>query len=166
MDRQHSIDYVAAAGIRALWNSPRNLMPRNTVSGMALVEILVAVALLAVISTGVLQFLTVTETTLFDERKKQTTHQRNAAIGEFIHADFQLNTLSDNASSMDYSNAAMPSDLQAGGAIKLVPVFGNTDRFDRLAPKCALLADADIGNGMLDLRLPNFFGDMLVRAHP
>ena len=67
---------------------------------------------------------------------------------------------------MNYSNAAMPSDLQAGGAIKLVPVFGNTDRFDRLAPKCALLADADIGNGMLDLRLPNFFGDMLVRAHP
>ena len=152
MDRQHSIDYVAAAGIRVLWNSPRNLMPRNTVSGMSLVEILVAVALLAVISTSVLQFLTVTETTLFDERKKQTTHQRNAAIGEFIHADFQLNTLSDNASSMDYSNAAMPSDLQAGGAIKLVPVFGNTDRFDRLAPKCALLADADIGNRTFTFR--------------
>ena len=119
---------------------------------MSLVEILVAVALLAVVSTGVLQFLTETETTFFDERKRQTAHQRNAAIGEFIHAEFQLNTLSDNVSSMDYSNAAMPSDLQTGGAIKLVPVFGNTDRFDRLAPKCALLADADIGSRSFTFR--------------
>ena len=114
MDRQHSIDYISAAGIRAMWNSPRNQMPRTTVPGMSLAEILVAVALLAVISTGVLQFLTVTDTALFtifgedhlpseagNEWRKAVTPRQ---LGQpFRHTNFAFGTPSSNC----FNNSAL-----------------------------------------------------------
>jgi hypothetical protein len=59
-----------------------------------------------------------------------------------IYDDFQTGNLGQSANPAPYINALMPENLQRGPGLTIVSLLGNDSRYDGVAPKCRLLADA------------------------
>ena len=57
--------------------------------GLSLVELVIAVALLGIISAAALQFLTMTETTMFGEQSRLTKQQKSEAVSAYIYEKFR-----------------------------------------------------------------------------
>ena len=53
--------------------------------GLSLVELVIAVALLGIISAAALQFLSMTETTMFVEQSRLTKQQKSEAVSAYIY---------------------------------------------------------------------------------
>ena len=125
---------------------------RKQLSGLSLVELLVAVALLGIISVAALQFVQMSESTMFGEQSRLTKQQRSDAIAAHIYKKFASGTLNEPTSEQVYVDADMPQDLRDGPGMTLVALFGNSSRFDGVDPRCALASDADIATGTFRIR--------------
>ena len=58
--------------------------------GLSLVELVIAVALLGIISAAALQFLTMTETTMFGEQSRLTKQHKSEGVSAYIYRKFRL----------------------------------------------------------------------------
>ena len=118
----------------------------KSVSGVTLVELMVALSLMALAATAAFQVMTLAETTLFKSRAELTNQQREEAVGSYIYEDF----LADNVTIMaadNYSNTgALPTDL-AATTMTIVPVFGVGSRYDNASPTCSLTTATDVAAG-------------------
>ena len=121
-------------------------------SGMSLIELLVAVALLSMISVAALQFIQVNESAMFGERAQLTSQQQSEAITSHIYKKFSSRTLAETLGSQLYSDADLPEDLQDSDGVTLVTLFGNSSRFDGVDPRCALVTNANLSAGTLQIR--------------
>jgi hypothetical protein len=118
-------------------------MRRFSVSadGISLVELLVAVAILSVISVATIKLIGTTDKELLQSQGERKSQQTDEAIASFIYDDFQTGNLGQSANPAPYINALMPEDLQRGPGLTIVSLLGNDSRYDDVAPKCRLLAD-------------------------
>ena len=83
-------------------------------AGISLVELVVAVALLSLVSLAAVQLLNMTERTMVGSQVDMNQQLRSESIAAFIYKDFSRGELSDNVISRTYTNASMPEDLQGG----------------------------------------------------
>ena len=111
---------------------------------MSLVELLVAGALLGMISVAALQFIQVNESSMFGEQAQLTKQQQSEAIASHIYKKFSSRTLAEPVGAQVYSDPDMPADPLAGEGMTLVALFGNNSRFDGVDPRCILIANADV----------------------
>ena len=125
---------------------------RVRADGLSLVELVIAVALLGIISTAALQFLTMTETSIFGEQSRLTKQQKSEAVSAYIYKKFSTGQLSDNSVQRVYSDGDMPEDLRSGPGVTLVTLFGNSSRFNGVDPRCTLHADANLAAGTFQMR--------------
>ena len=100
----------------------------HQVTGMSLVELVIAVALLAIVSTAALQFMRLSETTIFGEQARMTKQQRSEAISAHIYKKFMSRTLIETPVERVYADSDMPDDLQAG-TVLAQRLTVNMDRF-------------------------------------
>ncbi|MEX0502463.1 PilW family protein [Alphaproteobacteria bacterium LSUCC0719] len=121
-------------------------------SGMSLVELLVAVALLGMISVAALQFIQVNEQSMFGEQTQLTNQQQSEAIAAHIYKKFSSRTLAEPVGPQVYSDAELPQDLQDGDGMTLVALFGNISRFDGIDPRCTLAANANVSAGTFQMK--------------
>ena len=114
---------------------------------LSLVELLVALTILALLSTAGLKMFQSTQESFVDGRTSLAKAKRNEAIAAFIYGDFISNALAMSDEPQLYTNGAMPADLQAAEKLAVATIFGIGSRFQFAAPKCALTqnADPDIG---------------------
>ena len=111
---------------------------------LSLVELLVALIILALLSTAGLKMFQSIQTSFVDGRTSLVKAERNEAIAAFIDHDFVDKALPPTTVPRLYVNSQMPDDLQA--AEKMAVATGS--RFQFAAPKCRLSrnADPDLGN--------------------
>ena len=121
-------------------------------SGMSLVELLIAVALLGMVSVAALQFIRTSETSLFGEQAQLTSQKRSEAISAHIYKKFADGTLAEPVAAEVYQDTAMPQDLLDGDGMTLVALFGNSSRFDGVDPRCVLTSDANLASGAFQIR--------------
>lgn len=121
-------------------------------NGMSLVELLVAVALLGMISVAALQFIQVNESSMFGEQAQLTSQQQSEAISSHIYKKFSSRTLAEPVGAQVYNDPDLPEDLQDGDGLTLVALFGNTSRFDGVDARCTLAANADLNGGTFQIR--------------
>ena len=119
---------------------------------MSLVELLVAVALLGIVSVAALQFMQMSESTMFNQQAQLSKQSRSEAISAHIYKKFSSGTLNEPTSAEVYIDSDMPQDLQGGNSMTLVALFGNSSRFDGLNPRCALASNANMVNGTIQIR--------------
>ena len=114
---------------------------------LSLVELLVALTILALLSTAGLKMFQSTQKSFVDGRTSLAKAKRNEAIAAFIYGDFTSNALPISDEPQLYTNSAMPADLQAAEKLAVATIFGTGSRFQFAVPKCALAqnADPDIG---------------------
>ena len=117
------------------------------VAGVSLVEMLVAVALLSLVSIAALQLVRMTETSMFETQGTLNQQQRSEAITAYIYKDFAQGNLRDDVRSQVYSNSDMPADLRSGMGMTVVSLFGNASRYDEVDPRCPLSEATDPGKG-------------------
>ena len=120
--------------------------------GLSLVELVIAVALLGIISAAALQFLTMTESTMFGEQSRLTKQQRSEAVSAYIYKKFSVGQLADAPVERVYTDSDMPEDLRSGPGVTLVSMFGNSSRFTGVDPRCVLLADASLSAGTFQMQ--------------
>ena len=108
------------------------------VAGVSLVKMLVAVALLSLVSIAALQLVRMTETSMFETQGTLNQQQRSEAITAYIYKDFAQGNLRDDVRSQVYSNSDMPADLRSGMGMTVVSLFGNASRYDEVDPRCPL----------------------------
>ena len=121
-------------------------------SGLSLVELLVAVALLGMVSVAALQFMQMSQSTMFSEQSQLTKQKRSEAIFAHIYKKFSSGTLNEPTSAEVYVDSDMSQDLQGGAGMTLVALFGNSSRFDGVDPRCTLISNADLVNGTIQIR--------------
>ena len=120
--------------------------------GISLVELLIAVALLSMVSVAALQFIRTSETTMFGEQALLNQQQRSEAISAHIYRKFISRTLTETATETVYTDPAMADDLRNGPGVTLVTLLGNSSRFDGVDPRCTLVSDADVTNGTFQIK--------------
>ena len=120
--------------------------------GLSLVELVIAVALLGIISAAALQFLTMTETTMFGEQSRLTKQQKSEAVSAYIYEKFSIGQLADTPVERVYADSDMPEDLRAGPGVTLVTMFGNSSRFNGVDPRCTLVGDANPATGQFRIQ--------------
>ena len=125
---------------------------RARADGLSLVELVIAVALLGIISAAALQFLSMTESTMFGEQSRLTKQQKSEAVSAYIYKKFSTGQLADSPAERVYADTDMPSDLQSGPGVTLVTLFGNSSRFNGVDPRCTLVADASIATGTFKMQ--------------
>ena len=106
---------------------PNFLKPKT---GVSLVELVVAVALLNIVSLAAVQLLNMTENTMIGSQTKLSQQLRSEPISSYIYKDFARGELNDAVVSRTYTNSNMPEDLRGGSGVTLVSLFGNSNRFD------------------------------------
>ena len=104
-------------------------------TGISLVELVVAVALLSIVSLAAVQLLNMTEKTMIGSQTKLNQQLRSESISSYIYKDFARGELNDAVVSRTYTNSNMPEDLRGGSGVTLVSLFGNTNRFDGVDPR-------------------------------
>lgn len=112
-------------------------------TGVSLVEMVVAVALLSIVSLAAVQLLNMTEKTMIGSQSKLNQQLRSESISSFIYKDFARGELNDAVVSKIYTNSDMPEDLRGGSGVTLLSLFGNTNRFDGVDPRCSLTEPAN-----------------------
>ncbi len=120
--------------------------------GLSLVELVIAVALLGIISAAALQFLTMTETTMFGEQSRLTKQQKSEAVSAYIYEKFSIGQIADTPVERVYADSDMPEDLRAGPGVTLVTMFGNSSRFNGVDPRCTLVGDANPATGQFRIQ--------------
>ena len=110
------------------------------VEGISLVELLVAVAILSMISVATIQLIGTTDKELLQSQGERKSQQTNEAITNFIYDDFQAGKLVQSTNPTAYVNTTMPEDLQRGPGLTVVSMLGNDSRYNGVVPKCRLLA--------------------------
>ena len=120
--------------------------------GLSLVELVIAVALLGIIGAAALQFLTMTETTMFGEQSRLTKQQKSEAVSAYIYKKFSVGQLADTPVERVYADSDMPEDLRAGPGVTLVTMFGNSSRFNGVDPRCTLVGDANPAAGQFRIQ--------------
>ncbi|MGC6454604.1 MAG: prepilin-type N-terminal cleavage/methylation domain-containing protein [Candidatus Puniceispirillaceae bacterium] len=120
--------------------------------GISLVELLVAVALLSVVSVAAFQLINLTETTLVGSQTKLSQQQRSDAISSYIYKDFSAQALNDNLTTQIYQNPDMPDDLRNSGSVTVATLFGNRAREFQGNPVCSLLADIDLESSSFTMK--------------
>ena len=88
---------------------------RKSRPGISLVELVVAVALLSVVSLAAIQLLNMTERTMIGSQTKLNDQLRSESIASYIYKDFARGELDDAIVSRTYTNDSMPDDLRGGG---------------------------------------------------
>ena len=121
-------------------------------TGISLVELVVAVALLSIVSLAAVQLLNMTEKTMIGSQTKLNQQLRSESISSYIYKDFARGELNDAVVSRTYTNSNMPEDLRGGSGVTLVSLFGNTNRFDGVDPRCALTEPANPSTGAFTMR--------------
>ena len=119
---------------------------------MSLVELVIAVALLGLISVAALQFVRMSESEMFGEQAKLTKQQRSEAISAHIYKKFAAGVLAETPIERVYSDADMPEDLRGGEGMTLVALFGNSSRYTGVDPRCTLTSDAKLAAGTFQIR--------------
>ena len=125
--------------------------PRQA-AGLSIVELMIALTLLALVSIAGLQVLQFSQSSFSEGRAVLSAQQKNQAIAAYINQDFRNGKLPENNQPVDYVNGAMPTDLRADHKLKLLTIFGNGSRSAQLQPKCVLLADANLTNRQFTFR--------------
>ena len=74
-------------------------------TGVSLVEMVVAVALLSIVSVAAIQLLNMTEKTMIGSQTKLNKQLRSESISSFIYKDFARGELNDGVVSRTYTNA-------------------------------------------------------------
>ncbi|HBP58708.1 MAG TPA: hypothetical protein DD668_03930 [Alphaproteobacteria bacterium] len=120
--------------------------------GMSLVELLIAVALLGMVSVAALQFIQMSESSLFGEQTQLTKQKRSEAISAHIYKKFASGTLREPLAEEVYQDKEMPQDLLDSDGMTLVALFGNSSRFDGVDPRCTLVSDANVTSGTFQIR--------------
>lgn len=121
-------------------------------AGISLVELVVAVALLSLVSLAAVQLLNMTERTMVGSQANMNQQLRSESIASFIYKDFSRGELSDSVVSRTYTNASMPEDLQGGAGVTVVALYGKSTRFNGVDPLCALQQAADPAAGTFRMR--------------
>ena len=116
------------------------------VEGISLVELLVAVALLSMISVATIQLIGTTDKELLQSQGERKSQQTDEAITNFIYDDFQAGKLVQSTNPTAYVNTTMPEDLQRGPGLTVVSMLGNDSRYNGVVPKCRLLAETSTGS--------------------
>ena len=116
---------------------------------LSLVELLVALTVLALLSTAGLKMFQSTQDSFVEGRTSLAKAKRNEAIAAFIYGDFISRALPMSDEPRLYTNGAMPADLQAAEKLAVATIFGTNSRFQFAAPKCALTQDADPDIGVV-----------------
>ena len=86
----------------------RQSFGRMRADGFSLVELVIAVALLGIISAAALQFLTMTESTMFGEQSRLTKQQRSEAVSAYIYERFSVGQLAESPVERVYAYSDMP----------------------------------------------------------
>jgi prepilin-type N-terminal cleavage/methylation domain-containing protein len=123
---------------------PNRLYQRE---GLSLVELLMAMTLLALISMAGLKIMQPSESSFSEGRTQLTIQQKNQAITAFINDDFKNRRLAEQTTAATYENMAMPADLRGDQILNLATIFGNGSRFAFAAPKCVLVDQAQLALG-------------------
>ena len=106
--------------------------------GLSLVELMIAMTLLALISVAGLKIMQLSESSFSQGRTQLNIQQKNQAITAFINDDFKNQALANTERPVTYDNAAMPADLRGDHKLDLATIFGNGSRFSfTLAQMCA-----------------------------
>ena len=115
---------------------------------LSLIELLVALTILALLSTAGLKMFQSTQTSFVDGRTSLVKAKRNEAIAAFIYNDFVDKALPPTTAPRLYVNSQIPDGLQAAEKLAVATIFGTGSRFQFAAPKCRLSRDAnpDLGN--------------------
>ena len=121
-------------------------------SGISLVELLIAVALLGMVSVAALQFIRLSESSLFGEQTQLTKQKRSEAISAHIYKKFASGTLAEPVAAGVYQDPDMPQDLRDSASMTLVALFGNSSRFDGVDPRCTLVSEANVTSGTFQIR--------------
>ncbi len=124
----------------------RRLLQLQT--ALSLIELLVALPILALLSRAGLKMFQSTQTSFVDGRISLLKAKRNDAIAAFIYNDFVDKALPPSTAPRLYVNSQMPDGLQAAEKLAVAVIFGTGSRFQFAAPKCRLPRDAgpDPGN--------------------
>ena len=121
-------------------------------AGISLVELVVAVALLSLVSLAAVQLLNMTERTMVGSQTDMNQQLRSESIASFIYKDFSRGELSDSVMSRTYTNDSMPEDLQGGAGVTVVALYGKSTRFNGVDPLYALEQAADPAAGTFRMR--------------
>ncbi len=116
-------------------------------AGVSLVEMIVAVALLSVVSLAAIQLMNMTEKTMVGSQTKLNQQLRSESIASYIYKDFSRGELDDTIVSRTYSNANMPEDLRTGAGVTVVSLYGKANRFNGVDPRCPLQEPANPATG-------------------
>lgn len=119
--------------------------------GISLVELVVAVALLSVVSLAAIQLLNMTERTMIGSQTKLNDQLRSESIASYIYKDFARGELDDAIVSRTYTNDSMPEDLRAGGGVTVVSLYGKANRFNGVDPRCPLHEPANPSSGTFQM---------------
>lgn len=106
----------------------------------SIIEIVVAMAILSIISLTTITLIGTSETQLFESHSERRNQQIGEAIAGYIYDEFQKGTLVESATPQIYTNINMPKDLRTGNSVTLVSLLGNDNRFDGVRPRCVLLS--------------------------
>ena len=114
---------------------------------LSLVELLVALTVLALLSTAGLKMFQSTQDSFAEGRTSLAKAKRNEAIAAVIYGDFISRLLPMSDEPRLYTNGAKPADLHAAEKLAVATIFVTSSRFQFAVPKCALAqnADPDIG---------------------
>jgi type II secretory pathway pseudopilin PulG len=115
---------------------------------LSLVELLVALTILALLSTAGPKMSQSTQTSFVDGRTSLAKAKRNEAVAAFIFNDFVDKALPPTTAPRVYFNNQMPDVMQAAEKLAVATIFGTGSRFQFATPKCRLFRDADpdLGN--------------------
>ena len=111
--------------------------------GLSLVELMMAMTLLALISMASLKILQLSESSFSEGRTQLSIQQKNQAITAFINDDFKNQLLAEQTTAATYENMAMPANLRGDHILNLATIFGNGSRFAFAVPKCVLVDQAE-----------------------
>jgi len=111
--------------------------------GLSLVELMMAMTLLALISMASLKIMQLSESSFSEGRTQLSIQQKNQAITAFINDDFKNQLLAEQTTAATYENMAMPADLRGDHILNLATIFGNGSRFAFAVPKCVLVDQAE-----------------------
>ena len=124
---------------------------QKTESGISLVELVVAVALLSMVSLAAIQLMNMTQKTMVDPQIKLDQQLRSEAIASYIYKDFARGDLDDAIVSRSYTNVDMPEDLRLSGDVTVVSLYGKANRFNGVDPRCPLLEPANPAVGSFQM---------------
>jgi len=111
--------------------------------GLSIVELLVAIAILSVISVTTIRLISSSDSQLLRSHIERKAQQADEAIATFIYEDFQSGSLLESTTPQSYVNASMPQDLRSANPLTMATLLGNGNRYDGLTPLCALLSDTN-----------------------